>query len=158
LTGNCSTDGLKSPGGIRVQPHSGSAHLAGGDRLITEALTGAEPLTVPALANRFGVADLPTLRQDRAFMASLLYYFGVLTLAGRDVYRELLLRIPNLVVRRLYLERLQVLLLPEPEAQQEGRRAAQLLQRGGDSQPLASSSSSVTSRSSPIATISRQMN
>jgi hypothetical protein len=60
----------------------------------------------------------------------------VLTLAGRTAYRELQLRIPNLVIRALYVERLQALLLPEAVDQQEARRAAQLLQRSGDLQPL----------------------
>jgi hypothetical protein len=112
------------------------ARLAGGARLITEALNGDDYLSVASLANRFGVADLLTIQQDRTFMVSLLYYFGVLTLAGRNAYRELQLRIPNLVIRRLYLERLQALLLPDPDEQQEGRRAAQTLQRTGDIRPL----------------------
>jgi hypothetical protein len=82
------------------------------------------------------VEDLLTVGQDRAFMASLLYFFGALTLAGRDDYLDLQLRIPNLVIRRLYLEELRAVLLPEIPDQREGQRAAQALQRTGDLQPL----------------------
>lgn len=69
-------------------------------------------------------------------MASLLYYFGALTLVGRNAFRELQLRIPNLVIRKLYADRLQALLLPDAKEQQAGQRAAQILQRTGDLQPL----------------------
>jgi hypothetical protein len=93
-------------------------------------------LAVPQLADRFGVEDMLTARKDTTFMASLLYYFGVLTLAGRNVYLDLQLQIPNLVIRKLYLERLRALLLPEDADQQDGRRAALALQRRGDPQPL----------------------
>jgi hypothetical protein len=112
------------------------AQLPGGAELIVGALQDDTDLSVPVLADRFGVEDVLTGPKDTAFMASLLYYFGVLTLVGRNAYRELQLRIPNLVIRRLYLERLQTLLLPQAEDQQEGLRAAQALQRTGDLQPL----------------------
>ena len=45
-------------------------------------------------------------------MASLLYYFGVLTLAGQTDFVKPVLNIPNLVARSLYVERLQDLWLP----------------------------------------------
>ncbi len=112
------------------------AQLPGGAELIVDALQDEADLSVPVLADRFGVEDMLTVQKDTAFMASLLYYFGVLTLAGRNAFRELQLRIPNLVIRKLYVDRLQALLLPDAEVQQEGQRAAQVLQRAGDLQPL----------------------
>ena len=113
------------------------ADLPGGAQVIVDALQNESELSVSDLEDRFGVEDVLTLRKDTTFMASLLYYFGALTLAGRGQYGELQLRIPNLVIRQLYVERLQTLLLPEPEAQKEGQRAAQTLQRMGELQPLA---------------------
>jgi hypothetical protein len=111
------------------------AQQSGAARLITEALNDDASLSVPALAKRSGVeAVLPTPK-DAVFLTSLLYYFGVLTLTGRNVFGELQLRIPNLVIRRLYVERLQSLLLPEAEAQ-EGQRAAETVYQTGDLQPL----------------------
>ena len=112
------------------------AGLPGGAEVIVKALEDDVELSVPQLAHRFGVEDVLTLQKDTRFMASLLYYFGALTLVGRNAYRELQLRIPNLVIRRLYLERLQALLLPDIEDRQEGARAAQALERMGDLQPL----------------------
>jgi hypothetical protein len=112
------------------------AGLPGGAELIVNALQDGADLSVPALADRFGVEDVLTVRKDTAFMASLLYYFGVLTLVGRGALGKFQLRIPNLVIRRLYVERLQSLLLPEAEDQQEGQRAAETLYQTGELQPL----------------------
>jgi hypothetical protein len=112
------------------------AQLPGGGELIVNALQDGADLNVPVLADRFGVEDVLTEQKDAAFMASLLYYFGVLTLVGRGALGKLQLRIPNLVMRKLYVERLQALLLPDQRDQQEGRRAAETLYQTGDLQQL----------------------
>jgi hypothetical protein len=112
------------------------AHLPGGAELIVDALHDEADLSVPILADRFGVEDVMTLQKDTTFMASLLYYFGALTIAGLDALDKLLLRIPNLVIRRLYVERLQALLLPEAEDRAQGRLAAETLYQTGDLGPL----------------------
>jgi hypothetical protein len=111
------------------------AQLPGGPQVIVDALDDDADLAVPVLANRFGVEDLRTATQDRTFMASLLYYFGVLTLIGRGNLGKLRLRIPNLVMRKLYVERLRALLLPQPD-QNEAERAAEILYQTGDLKPL----------------------
>ncbi len=112
------------------------AALPGGAEVIVRALNDEAALSTHSLAHRFGVEDVLAAHKDTRFMLSLLYYFGVLTLAGRNAFGELQLQIPNLVIRKLYLERLAALLLPEPEDQTAGRQAAQSFQRSGDLQPL----------------------
>jgi Predicted AAA-ATPase len=112
------------------------AALPGGPRVIVDALQNDERLAVHVLADRFGVEDLLTVRQDKDFMASLLYYFGVLTQDGETDYGETRLRIPNLVTRKLYAEQLQTLLLPDAAEQSAAREAARLLAQKGDPQPL----------------------
>ncbi|MGH9839363.1 MAG: AAA family ATPase [Blastocatellia bacterium] len=112
------------------------AGLPGGAAVIVDALNDDDDLSVPVLADRFGVEDLLTQPKDADFMASLLYYFGVLTLAGRGALGKLQLRIPNQVIRRLYVERLQALLLPDADEQKEGQRAAETLYQMGELQPL----------------------
>ncbi len=111
------------------------AHLPGGPQVIVDALQQDTELGVPVLADRFGVEDLLTVRQDRQFMASLLYYFGVLTLTGRGALGKLQLRIPNLVMRKLYVERLQALLLPRQDLD-HAERAAETVFQMGNLQPL----------------------
>jgi hypothetical protein len=112
------------------------AHLPGGAEIIVDALHDEADLAVSFLADRFGVEDLKTLQKDTTFMISLLYYFGALTIVGRGALRKLQLRIPNLVIRRLYVERLQTLLLPEAEDRAQGRLAAERLYQSGELQPL----------------------
>jgi hypothetical protein len=112
------------------------AGLPRGAEVIVSALEDKADLSVPVLAGRFGVEDVIALQKDTTFMASLLYYFGVLTLAGRGALGKLLLRIPNLVIRGLYVERLRALLLPDAEDQRAGRLAAETFYQSGDLQPL----------------------
>jgi hypothetical protein len=77
-----------------------------------------------------------TVRKDTALMASLLYYFGILTLAGQTLFQETILRLPNQVARGLYLEQIQALLLPEESPREESQTAAKALYDQGDIQPV----------------------
>jgi hypothetical protein len=113
------------------------ANLPHGDSVIAAALDDAAPLTVPQLADRFGVKDMLEAVKDQAFMASLLYYLGALTHAGRNAFGELQLVIPNLVIRKLYVEQIRDALIGAYDAQQTRRQAAQHFYRTGDLAPLA---------------------
>jgi hypothetical protein len=112
------------------------ASLPGGGQVLLDALNGAPPVALSTLANSFGVEDMLTVTKDTPFMASFLYYFGVLTFAGRTPFGQHILSIPNLAVRRLYVERIQDLLLPDKRGQDEGRRAAERFLQTGDLGPL----------------------
>jgi len=68
-------------------------------------------------------------------MASLLYYFGVLTFGGTSPKGKFVLQIPNMVVRRLYVERIQEMLLPDL-SRDEAQRVAEIFYSSGDMQPL----------------------
>ena len=112
------------------------AALPGGAKVIVQALNDETTVSVPTLADRFGVEDVLAAYKDPRFMVSLLYYFGVLTLAGHNKFGKLQLWIPNLVIRKLYVERLQALLLPESAEQTEGQQAAEMFYQSGNMQPL----------------------
>ena len=111
------------------------SQLPNGGQLILDALNKARPLSTQTLSDRFGVEDMLTSTKDEAFMLSLLYYFGILTLAGKTTYGELVLQIPNLVVQKLYVERIREMLLPDMD-EDIGRKAAQILYQTGDIHPL----------------------
>ena len=116
------------------------ASLPQGEALLIAALGGQEandegegkgegeerdaPIVVPELVQRFGVADVLAAVKDQPFMASLLYFFGILTLDGLTPFNECRLRIPNLVARGLYVERLRETWLPQVD-QGESARALQ---------------------------------
>ena len=75
---------------------------------LTESGDGS--VAIPSLESSFSLDDLTVrLAKDRGAVASLLYYMGLLTLT--DV--PFRLRIPNLVVRKLFLDRLLEIFLPD---------------------------------------------
>ena len=113
------------------------AQLPGGEALLVEALSGDDRLVVPELVQRFGVADVLAAEKDQPFMASLLYFFGILTLAGVTSFDECRLRIPNLVARGLYVERLRERWLPPTGAARELPAAVRALGQQADLAPLA---------------------
>ena len=112
------------------------ASLPDGERLITTALQEKEPVAIYQLEDRFGVAEILSENQDADFFSSLLYYLGVLTLGQIDDEGQLTLEIPNLVVRKLYVEHLQRSLLPGSERTM-AKKAARALRKTGDMEPLA---------------------
>ncbi len=103
----------------------------GRDILVTLMQRDRE-LPVNDIVDRFGLDEmLDEAAHNHDFLLSFLYYFGVLTLAGEDEMGRLLLRVPNLVMQSLYVERVQRMLLPDPAVRDEGVRAAeQVFQRG----------------------------
>jgi len=107
-----------------------------GEQVIVQALNGETPLTVEKLANRFGVEDVLNKPKDVTFIISLLYYFGILTQAGVDEIGELVFQIPNLVIRKLYVEQLKELLLPDLMDQNQSRQLAKQFYKTGDLQPI----------------------
>lgn len=112
------------------------SRMRAGEGLILDALQEETPISVFQLADGFGLRELITTTHDTTFMASLLYYLGVLTLGGRTTFGEPILRIPNLVVRKLYAERLRELLLPDDAVADVVRDAARALYQTGDLQPV----------------------
>ncbi len=112
------------------------AHQPHGEALVSAALDAAHPLSVDRLEQRFGVERMLHAPQTEGFLASLLYYFGVLTYSGRDPLGNLQLRIPNLVVRKLYIERIQEALLPGYDLDRERRAVSERFYTAGELVPL----------------------
>jgi hypothetical protein len=96
-----------------------------GGQLLLNLMEQDRRVVVAELADRFGIREMVTDRsKDRQFMVSFLYYFGVLTINGLTPAGEIELSVPNLAMRKLYVERLQALLLPDPWDRDEGTLAA----------------------------------
>jgi hypothetical protein len=112
------------------------ASQPGGDAVIQRALDEQHVLLVDTLEEKFGVETLQTLQQGERFMISLLYFFGVLTITGRGVIGELAFGVPNLVIRRLYLEELRKRALPAPQDTDTVRHLAGAFYQSADLQPL----------------------
>lgn len=110
--------------------------LPHGEEVLIKALSGGDSVVIPQLARRFGVEDMLTAVKDETFMVSLMYYFGILTFSGHGEYGEKILKIPNLVAKSLYVERLQEMLLPEYEDKSDIRKVAKTFCMTGNLQPL----------------------
>jgi hypothetical protein len=112
------------------------AQLPQGDQLILQALAEHEPVTIPVLEKRFGVEDMMYMSKDNIFLASLLYYYGVLTMSGQTEFGDTILTIPNLVIRKLYAEQIKEMLLPEISFRNNATEAAKALYQHGNIEPL----------------------
>lgn len=111
------------------------ARLPYGKRVIADALNVEHPVTVEELHDHFGVKTLFAPEKSATFVASLLYYLGVLTLNGLDALGKLVLRVPNLVAQELYVRQIQHLLLPDVD-QGVASQAAEALFSTGNLQPV----------------------
>jgi hypothetical protein len=80
--------------------------------LIQQLLEEQLAVGVARIINRFSLQDLIKPRLSMASLASLLFYFGMTTVQGRNAQGKLQLRIPNQVTHGLYFEQLRELLLP----------------------------------------------
>ncbi len=109
------------------------AHTAAGAGVIEELTEGDGAIAIPQLETSFSLENLLTqLRHDRGSIASLLYFMGLLTLT--DVPGRL--RIPNLVVKKLFLDRLLEIYLPTPGDSSTAREVALRFFQSGDLAPL----------------------
>jgi len=113
------------------------AGMPGGRELILSLVEKGRDIVVPDIEDRFGLsAMLSRQSKDHTFIASFLYYFGVLTLAGETEQLQLILKVPNLVMQSLYVERVRRMMLPDPMIRDKGRLAAEKAYQEGDIAPV----------------------
>jgi hypothetical protein len=80
-----------------------------GKGLIYKALEEGE-VRISRLINKFNLKELITLeKKDEKYLASYLYYFGMLTIKTKEF--KFHLTIPNNVIKRLFFERLKIIFL-----------------------------------------------
>jgi len=109
------------------------ARTAAGAGVIQDITQGDGEITIPQLETSFSLETLLTrLEEDRGAVVSLLYFMGLLTLT--DVPGRL--RVPNLVVKKLFLDRLLEIYLPEPGDSYAAREIALRFFQDGDLAPL----------------------
>ena len=113
------------------------SNIPGGGQLLLDLAQDDYQVKISDLEDRFGMRDmLRDQSKDYTFMVSLLYYFGILSIQGRTRMGKLALKVPNLVIRKLYVEQISELLLPNPRERDHGRGVAEKLFQEGDIAPL----------------------
>jgi hypothetical protein len=109
------------------------AKTAAGSGVVEQLTEGGGEISVAELLDSFSLDDLVArFEKDSSAVASFLYYMGLLTLTD-DSSR---LRIPNLVVRKLFHDRLLEIYLPDVAESSEARMVALRFFRSGELQPL----------------------
>ena len=93
------------------------AKIPKGRDLLMNLMQKEQSVAISNINGRFCIKEMLTDNsKDNKFLISLLYYFGLLTIAGETDYLEIKLKVPNLVMQSLYVDRVQKMLLPESEA------------------------------------------
>ena len=114
-----------------------TANLPGGRDMVFTLAEREASIAVLRVSNRFGLNEmLSDHSKDKTFIASFLYYFGVLTMVGETNKGELVLKVPNLVMQGLYVERVQRMMLPDPVTRDRGLDAAKRVYQYGDIEPV----------------------
>ena len=113
------------------------ARMDRGSDLLMNLVQKNHEVIVSDIEDRFGIKEMLTDQsKDNMFLASFLYYFGVLTLAGDTANLKVRLKIPNLVMQSLYVDRIQKMLLPDPGDRDDGAEAAEQVYQKGNMAPL----------------------
>ena len=107
-----------------------------GRELLLDALNEATPLSVAEVGDRFGVTEMLQPEKQRERLAILLCYLGALTVAGRTADAQTILEIPNLVMRKLYAERILELTFPKAATRDEAQAITRRLFAQGELAPL----------------------
>ena len=113
------------------------AQIPRGRDLLMNLVQKDKDIVISDIEDRFSIKDMLTDKsKDNTFLVSFLYYFGVLTIAGDTEDLQIALKVPNLVMQSLYVERVQKMLLPEPDDRDDGKLAAEKVYQKGDMAPL----------------------
>ncbi len=113
------------------------AQIPKGSDLLMTLMEKDQRVVAEKISKRFGIEEMLTDKsRDNTFLISFLYYFGVLTIFGDTEDLKIILKVPNLVIRSLYVERVQKMLLPEPDDRDNGKLAAEKVYQKGDMAPL----------------------
>jgi hypothetical protein len=108
-----------------------------GESMILDLAHKQSSVEISELKERFGIDDLlMDQSKDRHFIASYLYYMGALTIAGETLGGDLSLKIPNLAMKPLYIDRIRNMLLIDPMIRDNGILSAKQLYQKADIQPL----------------------
>jgi len=122
---------------VDIQKITYISKLPIGESMIIDLGHKKSSVDISELKERFGIEDLLLdISKDRQFIASYLYYVGALTIAGETITGNTALKIPNLLMKSLYIDRIVQMLIPDPYIRDKGKMAAEQIYTQGDIQHL----------------------
>ncbi|MEM7533337.1 MAG: AAA family ATPase, partial [Chloroflexota bacterium] len=107
-----------------------------GQTLMEDALDDEKMVAITTLNDRWGVLQILDAEQQKERLAGLLCYLGGLTIVGRQSDAKLRLEIPNLIMRKLYAERILKLTFTTADKLDNASIAANQLFTRGNIEPL----------------------
>jgi hypothetical protein len=111
--------------------------MPGGDDVLWQLIEG-ENILIPEMHDDFGLKQmLDAAAQDLSFIASYLWYGGVLSVKGETEMGKLLLNVPNLVIKKLYIEESRSKLLPSAQLKNMANDVSAKLYEKSNMAPLA---------------------
>ncbi|MBF0232375.1 MAG: AAA family ATPase, partial [Desulfamplus sp.] len=91
------------------------AALPNGRDILMHLMEKDQEVVISEIQDRFGIQDMISdSSMDHTFLVSFLYYFGVLTISEDTKHLKSTLKVPNLVMKSLYVDRICKMLLPWP--------------------------------------------
>jgi len=111
--------------------------MPGGDDVLWQLIEGKN-VQIPEIHDNFGLKQmLDAAVQDLSFIASYLWYGGVLSVKGKTEMGKLLLNVPNLVIKKLYIEESRSKLLPSAQLKNIANDVSAQLYEKSNMAPLA---------------------
>ena len=109
------------------------SRIDGGRQLIIDLMEKEHEVVISEISRKFGIERmLSDKSHDKAFLVSFLYYFGILTISGETAVGEISLKLPNTVIKKLYIDHIHEMLIPEPAERDQGKDAAKLVYQKGE--------------------------
>jgi len=110
--------------------------LPGGKEMIL-ALNQEKSVDISMVTSRFGLKVMTSLNsKNKTFMASYLYFMGMLTLSKKVKTGARVLKIPNPVTQTLYIDEIVQWMVPDPMIRDDGHEAAIKFLSDGQISPL----------------------
>ena len=113
------------------------AHGTASGELLAESLQSGAAIEINYVEDHFRFSDLAAHgHRTQGSVASILYYFGMLTIDGTTPERRLRLAPPNLVVQKLYVDEMLRRFLQDETGHPDFESPAFRLMREGEIEPL----------------------
>jgi hypothetical protein len=111
--------------------------LGQGKKMVFDISEKNSAIEISSVRQRFGIEDLLSdSSKDNQFIISYLYYVGALTLLSETDEGYMMMQVPNLIMKSLYIDRILRMLFPEPEKRDNGLLAGKELFTKGNIKPL----------------------
>lgn len=111
-------------------------NMPGGEEVLWQLIAGKD-VQIPEIIDQFGLKSmLDGSKQDISFIVSYLWYGGVVSIKEETAFGDLKLNVPNLVIKKLYIDQYKSIILPTAQIKNESAEVHKELIERSDMSPL----------------------